>query len=328
MAIILFAPLSLAGCAATSARGVWPRGLVDAATPLLALDPDANWTECYNRLLTFGGAGVDYVVSRPAMTDRCPPDSLETLAATSLAQLVIGRGAPPLSGTCFETSYDLLHFDVKSHGTPVGEVRIMLGRPPRSWLALYPGRFDQEAAGRIDIDGDRRRIREWWLAQRGRGEARVAGRRLAPSVARALALLGRRYADRWGYAPDRGVIQRVGWIAEPADGKVERWEGEKIDWASSVPAFPHSHPHTFPPPHFPTRLADDAPAMFFEPTADYNLVRAACLWLADQPDAEALLIERVGSHSEIVAHNARFALAHSRDPGIRAAVGRYNRSSQ
>lgn len=285
------------GCAGTGSRAVpWPSELVAAATPLLTLDPDADWTESYNRLLAFGAQGVDYVMSRPEMAERQAPDSLDALAATSLAQLLIGRGAPPLSGTCFETSYDLLHFDVKSRGTPLGEARISPGVRPRTWPALYPGRFDHTTAGRIDVDGDRQRLREWWLGRRQRGEAEAAGRRLSPSVDRALELLGRRYVDRWGYAPDRSVLRQVAWEG----GKVGTWQG--------------------------VRGAQDAPAMILEPTEDYNVVRAACLWLAHRPDAEERLIERVASLSEIVAHNARFALLHSPNPSIRAAVERYNRT--
>ncbi|GMU82900.1 MAG: hypothetical protein AMXMBFR47_27710 [Planctomycetota bacterium] len=309
----------LAGCAASQSSAGWPAELVAAAEPLLALDPDTDWTESYNRLLSFGAASVDYVVSRPAMVERQAPDSLDALAATSLAQLLIGRGAPPLSGTCFETSYDLLHFDVKSRGTPLGEARISPGARPRSWPALYPGRFDHTAAVRIDVDGDRQRLREWWLERRERGEAEAAGRRLSPSVGGALELLGRRYVDRWGYAPDRSVLRQVAWEG----GKVGRWEGSEAGGApgdeASVAWLPGVRSSGAQP-------AQDTPAMILEPTEDYNLVRAACLWLAGRPDAEERLIERVASLSEIVAHNARFALLHSPNPSIRAAVERYNRT--
>lgn len=66
--------------------------------------------------------------------------------------------------------------------------------------------------------------------------------------------------------------------------------------------------------------------MILEATEDYNLVRAACLWLVQRAEAEERLIERVASPSEVVAHNARFALLHSPNPSIRAAVERYNRT--
>jgi hypothetical protein len=64
-------------------------------------------------------------------------------------------------------------------------------------------------------------------------------------------------------------------------------------------------------------------ALFDLPTCDYNLVRAACIWLGQSADAGVVeqLIDLVGSPHPNVAYNARFALRYSRDPRIRAAVG-------
>jgi hypothetical protein len=60
-------------------------------------------------------------------------------------------------------------------------------------------------------------------------------------------------------------------------------------------------------------------------TTDYNLVRAACVWLGGQRDEQVqrLLIELVGHESPIAAHNARFALGYSRDPRIRDVLSRF-----
>ncbi len=62
------------------------------------------------------------------------------------------------------------------------------------------------------------------------------------------------------------------------------------------------------------------------PTVDYNIVRAACIWLGTSADAavERRLIESVGSPSPVVAQNARFALRFSRNPQIRAVLERFD----
>ena len=67
------------------------------------------------------------------------------------------------------------------------------------------------------------------------------------------------------------------------------------------------------------------PALLEISTEDYNLVRAACVWLGSSPErvVQDRLIELVGSPSPIVAHNARFALRYSPDARIRAVLGRY-----
>ncbi len=61
-------------------------------------------------------------------------------------------------------------------------------------------------------------------------------------------------------------------------------------------------------------------------TCDYNLVRAACIWLAssEAPGVQRELIELVAHPSPIVAYNARFALQYSPDPRIRELLKRYN----
>lgn len=72
------------------------------------------------------------------------------------------------------------------------------------------------------------------------------------------------------------------------------------------------------------------PALLELSTEDYNLVRAACIWLGSLPEraVQDRLIELVGSPLPIVAHNARFALRFSPDPRIRAVLERYEARGQ
>ena len=65
--------------------------------------------------------------------------------------------------------------------------------------------------------------------------------------------------------------------------------------------------------------------LLFLATRDYNLTRAACVWLGAQggPDVRSRLIDLIASPSPIVAHNARFALRYSPDERIRALLEQY-----
>jgi hypothetical protein len=65
------------------------------------------------------------------------------------------------------------------------------------------------------------------------------------------------------------------------------------------------------------------------PTYDYNLVRAACIWLGTAPDPQVRerLIDLVGSPSLVLSYNACFALRYADDPRIRALVEKYWRTS-
>ena len=67
------------------------------------------------------------------------------------------------------------------------------------------------------------------------------------------------------------------------------------------------------------------PVMILADTCDYNLVRAACVWLGSSPLAETRgrLIDLVASPSPIVAHNAVLALRHTPDRRIRELLERY-----
>jgi hypothetical protein len=66
-------------------------------------------------------------------------------------------------------------------------------------------------------------------------------------------------------------------------------------------------------------------ALFRGTTYDYNLVRAACIWLgtSESPTTQERLIELVAHPSEVVAYNARFALGRSGDARIREVLERY-----
>jgi hypothetical protein len=71
------------------------------------------------------------------------------------------------------------------------------------------------------------------------------------------------------------------------------------------------------------------PALLEVRTVDYNLVRAACIWLGSSgdPAVQAGLIELTGSSSPLVAHNARFALRYSPDERIRRVLRRFERQA-
>ena len=74
----------------------------------------------------------------------------------------------------------------------------------------------------------------------------------------------------------------------------------------------------------------EEPALFHGPAHDYNLVRAACVWLgsSEDPAIRDRLIGLVASPSPVVAHNAIFALGFARDPRIREVLDRYNNKEQ
>ena len=222
-------------------------------------------------------------MQRPEMTRPAAPDDLGVLIHTSLIRILAGpqSGAPRLSATCFETTLDLLYFDLKVDGAPLGTVVIPPETIPRTWPDLYPASFDHQRAAQIDLEADRQALRQWWLARRDVPETLVTNRRLQPRPKQLWRLLGRRYADRWFYQPElRAVL---------------------------------------------CSLSPKEPTLLNLPTADYNLARAACIWLGVCPSAEveAHLIELLAAPSLVVAHNARFALSHSRNEQIQSVLQRY-----
>lgn len=254
-----------------------------AARPLLTLDPDAVWTDHFNRLVAQGPAAIAWLMEQPAMIRTAAPDDLRVLLHTSLIRLLAdpASGPPALSATCFETTLGLLHFDLKAGGRRLGTVVWTEESPPRAWHDLYPADFDHAAAAAIDLEADRRALRDWWQAQPRRGASIAVAPRLEPRAAYLWRILSRRLADRWDYQPElRAALCAAG---------------------------------------------PRGPALVELSTRDYNLVRAACVWLGSRGEAEVQrqLIELVACPLPTVAHNARFALGYSPDERIRAVVKRY-----
>ena len=273
----------LAGCAAPGGvRAALAREIELAARPLLEMQPDANWTACYNRLLELGPASIDYIASQPVMRQVAAPDDLRVMLHTSLLRLLANPAeAPPLSVNGFETTLDLLHFDPKVCGRRLGEVRLLTERLPASWLDLYPTEFDHGLAGAIDVEADRQAMLRWWEAHRGEPHTLLRKRPLQPRAEYVWNVLTRRYADLWVYE-----------------------------------VRPETRLCVYPP---------NSSALLRGRTRDYNLVRAACIWLASSrsSDVQRDLIELVAHPSPIVAYNARFALVRSWDPAIREVLKRH-----
>jgi len=271
----------LAGCAADRVDPLLAR--IDAQiAPLVRMDPDANWTACYNGLLRIGAASVERVAGHPRLREPVAPDDLRAALLLSLwRQLVLPAGAPALSVNCFETTFDLLHLDPKVGGRRLGALCIPPEAPVGGLYDLYPLDFSHALAARIDIEGDRRAMRAWLQNLRSRAETPPLRPALRPRVADLLRVLARRQADRWS--------------REPAE----------VTW-----------------------LCHSGPLWQAAATRDYNLVRAACVWLGGREDevVQARLIELVGSESAIVSHNALFALRYSPDQRIRKAIEGFQRS--
>ena len=196
---VLLLSVLVNGCAGPGLGGdVIAREVEQAARPLLEMDPEANWTDCYNRLIELGPASVDYLLAQPIMHHTAAPDDLRVMLHTSLLRLLANPGeAPPLSVICFETTLDLLHFDPKVHGRRLGTVRIPTERIPQAWHDLYPADFNQSAARVIDVEADRQIMLLWWESRGSDTSRAMAFRRLFPNPAHLWALLGRRYADTW-----------------------------------------------------------------------------------------------------------------------------------
>lgn len=282
MAVLILAlTCGVTGCATSSVEPAFR----SEAHAILSLDADADWTSAFNRLAAEPPYDViAWICSQPAMKRSAAPDDLETLLHTSLIRLLAGHAAPPLTLNCYETTFDLLHFDPRVDGRPLGEVCIPPGSNPRAWHDVYPHRVDQRLAERIDAEADRRRILGWCRTAAGTGQSDA--RRLNPQVDDVLPLLRRRYADCWLYETDR-----------------------KAMLVAAGP--PQLGPGT---------------ALMQVATNDYNLVRAACIWLGARQDGatQQQLIALIADDSPVVVHNTMFALRFSRDPRIRETIERYN----
>lgn len=256
----------------------------DAASALLTLDPDAEWTSAHNILVEHGKAAIDWLVQQPAMQRTVAPDNLETLLHTSLIRLLAGARAPRLTFCAFETTLDLLYFDPRVNGRPLGEVCIPPGTALVAWHDAYPHRLARDLADSIDAESDRCAILQWWKSAAGTFHS--TSRPLSPNIENLWPLLIRRPADAWHYDLDRKAVL-------VADGPSRRGSNALIEL----------------------------------PTSDYNLVRAACIWLGTRGDdqTQTRLIDLVNHPRPVVAHNALFALRYSRDPRIRETLERFER---
>ncbi len=173
-----------------------------ALRPLLELQPQANWTSVFNALLPHGAAAMDYLAGRPVMQRPAAPDDLRVMVHTSLMRLLaVAPDAPHLSVNCFETTLDVLHFDPKVSGRPLGTVFMPQPRPPAAWHELYPADFDHRLAARIDLESDRLAMLRWWNDHRAAPVGALRTLPLRPQPQYLWTVLSRRYADRWVYEP-------------------------------------------------------------------------------------------------------------------------------
>jgi hypothetical protein len=207
LAALVAALAPLAGCVAPGPAPLPHRAAIAAAArPLLSLDPDAVWTDAYNRLVEFGPESIDYLMRQPAMTQPAAPDDLQVLLHTSLVRLLVSLPtAPTLTASCLETTLGVLHFDLKVGDRPLGTIAQIERSTPRAWHELYPGDFDHALAPRIDVEADRLALREWWRTHRDQPGA-VVSRPLKPRADYLWRILVRRPADRWQYEPQPRAI--------------------------------------------------------------------------------------------------------------------------
>lgn len=278
-AALVAAALAASGCGGGRASNIaLTERVALAARPILALDPDANWTESFNELIAIGPAAALALAARPELTRPTAPDDLPVFTRTSLiAALLHPSEGVRVSGSCFTTTLSLLHVMVHVRGRSVGDLVWRGGPAPRRWHDLFPAEFNHAVADEIDVERDRQAIRAWLARRRGEPSSIRLARSLAPRVEHLWHLLGRRLADEWFLPSTPDVIR----CARPGE-----------------------------------------PALLRAACVDYNLVRAACIWLGsrDDPDVESRLIGLVASDSPVIAHNARFALRYSPDERIRRAL--------
>ncbi|MGD8451726.1 MAG: hypothetical protein PVJ57_07900 [Phycisphaerae bacterium] len=209
--------LGLAGCTAAGPRPLTPveQAVADAARPILEMDPDAVWTDCYNRLVDLAPASLTYLAEQPDFCHPAAPDSLPVLTHTSLVRLLIQPGLrPAVTATCLDTSLDVLYFDLKVGGERLGTPLLASPSPPATWHELYAGKFDHHLAGRIDVEADRQVLHRWWLENRDRASLVAECRRLRPQPEPLWKVLSRRPADRWEYQPEVRAV-RCSTQAEP-----------------------------------------------------------------------------------------------------------------
>ncbi len=285
LAVLLMALVVFGGCLSPGdLRDAHTARIAAVARPIVELNPDVVWNDSYHQLSDFGADAIDYLMRRPELSEPAAADSLRVLVHTSLVRRLANPATcPRLTATCFETTCDLLHFDVRVLGRSVGVPVQTTPTPPRSWLDLYPAEFNQRLAAVVDLEGDRRALQAWWCIHRDRPGQLALPRRLRPNPEQLQRVLRRRFADGWLYEPrPRALLCTTG------------------------------------PPRQPILLQYD--------TYDYNLVRAACVWLGRSVDQDirAGLVDLVASRNLIVSHNARFALRYATDPRVRELIERYD----
>lgn len=272
-------------------RGITKTGVAAAANPILDLDPNADWTSCFNDLIDWGPLAMAYLADDSRLQRPVAPDNLAAFVRLSLMRMLADpAGAPELSAMCLETRHDVLFFEVKADGRSLGTAAMIPGVRPRSWLDLYWGDFNAAAAEAIDLEGDRQKMLAWWRDCRAAGRPGVSVRGLRPQMERLWPVLATRMADRWTYELGGGLILCS---AGTAGGTPRKRRG---------------------------------PYLFEEETADYNLVRAACIQLGRSSDSgtEERLIQLVGSPQLFQSHNAVFALQFSTNQRIREVLRAYN----
>jgi len=204
LAAIALAPSS--GCCPADRQATLLREVEAAARPILSLDPEAVWTDCYNQLLDRLPESIDYLAQHPRVSGPVAADDLSVLVHLSLLRLLVHPAARPRpTATCLETTLDLLHFDLKVGGQPIGTVVMPCDRLPRAWHQLYPADFDHRRAAAVDVEADRRAVLAWWRENRTRLPQLAETRRLSPQAQHLWGLLSRRKADRWVYEPPRAL---------------------------------------------------------------------------------------------------------------------------
>jgi len=308
----------------------------DAATPILEFEPDANWTQLYNRLVDLGDESIRYLAGRREIQKRVAPDNLRAMATLSLLRMLIDApDAPRLSVRCYETTFDLMHLNLKVRGQPLGVAVLGKDATPERWHDLFPGEFDDSIAAEIDVEADRQLLLEWLATHSGRAIQRGNLRRLDPRPEALWPVLSRRYANIWTFDGGRGRFMADLGPFDPSAANGARIAQRGLRWGVILPSeaplrlVAHASTRTIhvddPPSGQMIQPAPLAASLIQVDTEDYNLVRAACIWLGESSESGVLdgLIIRVGHPSEVVAHNAKFALRFSRDPRIRELMERY-----
>lgn len=283
---VLLALLVAGGCAPEHRAGAIHDPVVVAAAPLLGLDPDADWTASYNRLIALGPKSVAWLAEdlrRQATNDS---DDLRLLLSTSLLHLIAYPARRPgLSVQAFETRDGVLFFEPKVAGRSIGHVHMLRPMAPRRWQDLYPADFNHRLAAAVDLAGDREAMLAWYALMQAQEAPLATTLPLSPMLDRLWPALGAAPADRWSYVPATGQIRRVAWSPQAA-------------------------------PLFEVTTYD----------YNFVRAACIQLGQATDPAIQAALIDCLASPVPVVAHNARFALTFSPDPAVQRVLRRYQRN--